>query len=377
MQRVLFLLFLPTWLCAGDLDTVLKSAVHPKGVPCVVAMTASRDKVLYKGASGDCSLESVFRIYSMTKPVTSVAAMQLVERGKLELDAPVERYLPELAALKILTGFDASNQPILRPATRQPTVRQLLSHTAGYGYGIWDEILVRYTNSGGFMTAPLLFEPGTKWQYGTNTDVVGRIVERVSGQNLEDYFQQHIFKPLGMMDTTYRPGPVLQPRIVKRATRQPDGAYKEDQVPLPVQITPQGGGGLFSTAADYVRFMQMFLRGGEGVLQRKTIERMRQNQIGALTVRKMMSTNPAISRDFGFHIEAGDTFGLGFQINPLPYKNGRAANSMAWAGLWNTFFWIDPKSNLCAVILMQSSPFFDAPAIQTLQAFEEAVYGKK
>jgi CubicO group peptidase (beta-lactamase class C family) len=361
-------------LVSADIDGVLKSAIGPKGLPSVVAMVATRDEILYQGAHGDASLDSVFRIFSMTKPITSVAAMQLVEQGKLDLDAPADRYLPELAQLKILTGYDGKH-PILKPATRRPTLRQLLSHTSGFGYGIWDENLARYPDADDPLKAPLVFEPGTKWQYGVSADVVGLIVERVSGQSLEDYFQQHIFRPLGMTSTTFFPGR-LEARIVKVANRQPDGTYKEERVPLPKQIRTHGGGGLFSTASDYVRFMQMFLRGGEGILKPATIEAMRQNQIGALNVRKMISTNATFTRDFGFHIEAGDKFGLGFQINAVAYTNGRAANSMAWAGLWNTFFWIDPASNLCAVILMQSSPFFDPPAIQTLQAFEAAAYRK-
>jgi Beta-lactamase len=187
--------------------------------------------------------------------------------------------------------------------------------------------------------------------------IVGRIVERVSGHNLEEYFQEHIFRPLGMVETTFFPGPTMQSRIVKMANRQPDGTYKEVQIPVPKQIRPRGSGGLFSTAADYVRFMQMFLRGGQGVLRPEAIEAMRQNQIGALNVRRMISNQRSISGDFGFHIEAGDKFGLGFQLNPICYENGRGVNSMAWAGLWNTFFWIDPESNLCAVLLMQSAPF--------------------
>lgn len=373
-----FIFLLPSLpLLSADIDAVLNSAIGPKRLPSVVAMVATGDRVVYQGAHGNASIQSVFRIFSMTKPVTSVAAMQLVEQDKIDLDAPVGRYLPALASLNILTGYDAANRPILRPATRQPTLRQLLAHTAGYGYGIWDENLARYPDADDVMKAPLLFEPGTKWQYGVSTDIVGDIVERVSGQSLEDYFQQHIFRPLGMAEITFCPGPAMQSRIVKLANRQPDGTYKEAQIPLPKQIRTHGGGGLFSTAADYVRFMQMFLRGGQGILKPGTIEAMRQNQIGALNVRRMISTQPAISRDFGFHIEAGDKFGLGFQINPTPYRNGRAANSMAWAGLWNTYFWIDPESNLCAVILMQSAPFFDQPAIQTLQAFEAAVYSER
>jgi CubicO group peptidase (beta-lactamase class C family) len=376
MKRCLVLLALCPPLFSADIDAVLKSAVGPKGVPAVVAMVASRDQVLYQGAYGDATVQSVFRIFSMTKPVTAVAAMQLVEQGKLELDAPVSRYLPELASLKILKGYDAANRPILQPAIHPPTIRQLLSHTAGYGYDVWDENLAKYPKTGGFMQAPLLFEPGAKWQYGVNHDVLGKIIERVSGQTLEEYFQQHIFRPLGMSETTYFPAAAMQSRLVKTATRQPDGTYKEELFAVPAAIEPHGGGGLFSTAADYVRFMQMFLRGGQDVLKASTIASMRQNQIGDLKVRRMISTNQSISRDFGFHIEAGDKYGLGFQINPVRYQNGRAANSMAWAGLWNTFFWIDPDSNLCAVILMQSVPFFDEPAIRTLQAFETAVYAR-
>jgi CubicO group peptidase (beta-lactamase class C family) len=371
------LLFLSAPLFSADIDTVLKSAIGPKGMPSVVAMVATRDRIVYQAAYGEASLQSVFRIFSMTKPVTSVAAMQLVEKGKLDLDAPVTRYLPELGDLKILTGYDNTNQPILRPPVRQPTIRQLLSHTAGYGYGPWDDLLAKYPTTGDFMKAPLLFEPGTKWQYGVSTDVIGRVVERVSGQNLEEYFQQHIFKPLGMTETTFFPGPAMQDRIMKRAIRQSDGTYVQKEVPVPSAISPTGGAGLFSTAADYVRFMQMFLRAGQGVLQPKTVQSMRRNQIGALNVRRMISNNPAVTRDFGFRIEAGDKFGLGFQINPIAYPKGRAANSMAWAGLWNTFFWIDPKSNICAVILMQSARFVEEPAIQTLQAFEGAVYSNK
>lgn len=364
---------------ASPVDEVLQNAVGPRGVPGVVAMVATPDAVLYRAAFGEAkpgqqmAIDSVFRIFSMTKPVTTVAAMQLVERGKLALDAPVERYLPELAGLQILTGFGADQQPVLVPAKRQPTLRQLLSHTAGFGYGIWDELLGKYPDAG-FMKAPLVFEPGARWQYGTNTDVVGKVVETVSGKNLEEYFQANIFGPLGIQETAFLPAAGVHARIVSRYDRQADGTLKESPQPVPATATPRGGGGLFGTAADYVRFMQMILRGGEGVLGKKSIAEMRRNQIGALQVRLMKTNNQTFSRDFGFHIEAGDQFGLGFQINPVAYEGGRAKNSMAWAGALNTFFWIDPESKLCAVILMQTLPFFDEPAIRTLKEFERAVY---
>lgn len=385
-MRCFSLLLFPALLCPAErrfdakpVDQVLQNAVGPKGVPGIVAMVATPDAVLYRAAFGEAkpgqpmAIDSVFRIFSMTKPVTTVAAMQLVERGKLSLDAPVERYLPELAGLKILTGFGPDQQPLLTPSNRQPTLRQLLSHTAGYGYGIWDALLGQYPDMG-FLKAPLLFEPGTRWQYGTNIDVVGKVVETVSRKNLEDYFQANIFAPLDIRETAFLPTVGLHARIVSRYDRQPDGTAKESPQPVPASVTPRGGGGLFGTAADYVRFMQMVLRGGEGVLSKRSIGEMRRNQIGALNVRLMKSNNPTFSRDFGFHIEAGDKFALGFQINPVAYGGGRAKNSMAWAGALNTFFWIDPETKLCAVILMQTLPFFDEPAIRALQEFEKAVY---
>ncbi|MFN7937046.1 MAG: serine hydrolase domain-containing protein [Bryobacteraceae bacterium] len=365
---------------ASAVDKALKEAVGPKGVPGVVAMVATPDAVLYRAAFGEARAgrtvtpDTVFRIFSMTKPVTSVAAMQLVEQGKLALDAPVERYLPQMAGLKVLTGYDANGKPVLQPARSQPTLRQLLSHSAGFGYGFWDEKLVRHPDKPNYLQAPLLFHPGERWQYGTNTDLMGKIVETVSGQNLEDYFRAHIFAPLGMKETAFLPAAAVQERIVSRYDRQADGTWKEEPQPAPANVTPRGGAGLFSTAADYIRFLQMFLHGGEKVLSKKSVAEMRRNQIGKNNVRLMKSTNQAFSRDFGFHLEAGDKFGLGFQINPVAYQHGRGKNSMAWAGAMNTFFWIDPENKVCAVILMQTVPFFDEPAVKALHAFESAVY---
>ena len=372
MQRRL-LLTLPAALLHGagrPIGTALQAAVGPKGVPGAVAMVASSNELTFQGAYGNVATDSIFRIHSMTKPVTSVAAMQLVEKGEIHLDDPIEKYLPEMAKLKVLTGYDTDKKPILTPARRQPTIRQLLSHTAGFGYTSWDANLAQYKGA----EPPLLFEPGTKWQYGTNVDVVGRVVERLAKQTLEQYFQANIFAPLGMRETTFLPTKLQQLRLAPRGVRQPDGTWKEEQVPVPAKITPSGGGGLVGTAADYVKFMQMFLGGAKSVLKPESIAAMRKNQIGALSIRKMVSTNQTLTRDFGFHLEAHDKFGLGFQINETPYKGGRASGSLAWAGFWNTFFWIDPKSNLCAVMLMQTAPFFDEPSIAALQAFEHAVY---
>lgn len=369
-MRLLPLLLLPL-LHANEIDDVLKAAIGPNGVPGLVAMVATGDKILYQGAFGNAEQNSLFRIHSMTKPVTTVAAMQLVEQGKLQLDAPASRYLPELANPKILTGYTPANKPILTPAQTPITLRHLLSHSSGLGYTTWDDKLAKFPRN---QRAPLLFEPGTKWQYGTSTDMVGLIVERISGQSLEAYFQSHIFAPLGITEITYFLPTAKHARLVPRGARQPDGTWKEERIPVPAKVNPGGGGGLVSTAAEYTKFLQLFLRNGQGILKPTSLAQMRQNQIGPANVRMMISTNPATTRDFGFHLDANDKFGLGFQVNPVPYKNGRAANSMAWAGFWNTFFWIDPDNNICAVLLMQTAPFFDEPSIRTLQAFEQAVY---
>ena len=251
------------------------------------------------------------------------------------------------------------------------TIRQLLSHSAGFGYGIWDENLSRYPNQGGFMKAPLVFHPGDRWQYGTNTDVIGRVVEMVSGKRLDKYFKEHILDPLGMKETAS----CLILRYIRASfpviSGLPIDSYKETPQQVPAVVDPQGGGGLFSTAGDYVRFMQMILKGGGKILKSDSIEEMRKNQIGSLTVRPMKTTNATFSRDFEFHSGAGDKFGLGFQINPVAYAGGRGEYSMAWAGAANTFFWIDPKNNVCAVLFMQTLPFFDEESINALQMFEK------
>jgi methyl acetate hydrolase len=329
MQRRQFLALPAAALLHGagrPIDAVLQAAVSPKGVPGVVAMVATSKEVTFQGAHGNVDLDALFRVHSMTKPVTCTAAMQLVEAGKLQLDAPVERYLPELANLKILSGFDANKQPILTPAKHQPTLRHVLSHSSGFGYSMWDEKLAKYTGK----ETPLLFEPGTRWQYGTSTDVVGRIVEKVSGKPLEEYFKANIFSRLGMPDTTYQPPPEAQYRVPERGARQPDGTWKAEKFPVPAKVNASGGGGLFTTAADYTKFMQMFLKGGQEVLKPESIAAMRQNQIGAQNVRKMMSTNQAITRDFGFHIEANDKFGFGSKLTPWPTR--AAAPPAAWRG---------------------------------------------
>src|SRR4051794_14804720 len=299
------------------LDASLRSAVERKDVPGVVALVTDRDKVLYQSAFGVADVstgrpltsDALFRIASMTKAITSVALMQLIEQGRLGLDDPAEKYLPELAGLKVFESFDAATGAYqLRPASRPPTVKHFLTHTSGLAYPFTSTIWRDFKPGAGEkypFGGPLLFDPGERWHYSTSTDVVGRLVEVVSGQKLEDYFREHIFAPLKMFDTSYNVPQDKAARLVsaqQRAGERMDGAIVL-QTPQPGLTVPApiGGGGLASTANDYGRFVRMFLNGGEldgtRVLKTETVALMGQNAIGLVSVPALKS---ALSRSADF-----------------------------------------------------------------------------
>ncbi len=382
-------------LAASGLDQTLRDSMSRRGIPAVVAMVATPDKITYTGAFGkrdsksgiDVKPDSIFFIASMTKAITTTAAMQLIEQGKVKLHEPVSKYLPELAKLDMLTGFDSAGKPMLRPATKPVTLHHLLTHTSGFAYDTWDENMLKYNmlhgGAAGATVAPLtplIFEPGTRWQYGTSLDWAGRLVETVSGLTLEQYFQRNILQPLGMKDTSFIVPADKFDRLVSSYRRMPDGSLKEDPRTLPaVPKDFNGGGGLNSTAPDYVRFMQMILHRGAGpgnvrILQEKTVALMTTNQIGDVSAGKLKTFRPAISSDVDFHPGVTDGFTYGFLINKTGYQGGRSAGSLAWAGVENTFYWIDPKRALCAVAMMQFFPFVDAQGVGLLSDFEKAVY---
>lgn len=387
-----------TGVSSRQVDEVLRKPVEEQRLPGVVAMVAQGGAVVYQGAFGKqyaakgvpMATDSIFRIASMTKAVTSVAVMQLVERGRVRLDEPAGTYLPELSRVEVLEDFDANGTAKLRPPKTPATVRQLLTHTSGFGYEFFDEKLSRYvaaggapsarTGDGGFLKAPLLFDPGTKWEYGISTDWLGKLVEKISGQSLEEYFRQNIFAPLGMGDSFFNVPADKQARVVTVHQRRDDGTLAENppQVFKPVQFL-SGGGGLYSTAADYLKFTRMLLGGGKlgktRVLQAETVALMGRNQIGDLTLTEIKSLAPQFARN-GVPIPGLlDKFGLGFAINTQPVEGGRASGSMAWAGIYNTFFWIDQTGKTTAVLMMQLLPFMDDAAKALLEEFELAVYG--
>jgi methyl acetate hydrolase len=379
---------------SAALDASLRSAVERKDVPGVVALITDRDHVLYQGAFGvadvatgrPLALDALFRIASMTKPVTSVALMQLVEQGKIALDDPGEKYLPELKGLKVFESFDAATGAYkLRPASKPPTVRQFLTHTSGLGYPFTSATLRDFKPHDGEtypFGGPLLFDPGERWHYGTSVDVAGRLVEVVSGQKLEDYFHDHIFVPLKMDDTSYNVPEAKGLRLIaqqQRAGEHMDGAVElqKPQPPLLTVAAPVGGGGLASTASDYGRFMRMILNNGtlDGVrvLRPETVAQMEQNQIGAVSV-PALKTALARSADFTFIADGRDKWGLGFLITVDQVAGKRSPGSLSWGGINNTYFWIDPTRGIAGTIMMQYLPFADPKALAVYDAFERGTY---
>jgi CubicO group peptidase (beta-lactamase class C family) len=374
------------------IDLRLREAIERHKVPGVVALVTSRRGVIYQGAFGVADVaasrplttDALFRIASMTKPITSVAAMQLVEQGKIALDDPIEKFFPALANPPVFETFNArTGEYRLRPSTKSITVRQLLTHTSGLGYGFTSATLLNFKPRAGetYPVGPLLFEPGERWLYGTSTDVVGRLVETVSGQKLDAYFRRHIFSPLGMNDTFYNVPAAKERRLVaahQRAGARMDGSIvKIVTQPGRTVRRPSGGGGLVSTARDYGRFMQMLLNGGEldgaRVLRAKTVALMGQNHIGAISVPALKSAGRS-SRDFSFIANGRDKWGLGFLITTDHVRGKRSAGSLSWGGISNTYFWIDPSRGIAGVVLMQFLPFADPQALAVYDAFERATY---
>ncbi len=378
---------------AAALDERLSAAIGRGDVPGLVVMAATRDRILYQGAFGKADVghdrpmtqRAIFRIASMTKAVTSVAAMQLFEQGRFALDDPAEKFLPELANLMVLESFDgATGAYKVRPAAKKVTIRQLFTHTSGLGYGFTSPIVRDFKPRDGetFAAGPLLFEPGTQWIYGTGVDWLGRLVERLSGKNLENYFRERIFTPLGLADTFYNVPDDKQPRLVT-VHRRPDGRADAPLVerpnqPQPPSTTFNGGGGLSSTAADYIRFERMILNGGvlDGVriLAPGTVRQMAQNQIGDVGVKALKTAQPELSMDFTFVDEGGDKWGLGFLLTTRHVAGKRSAGSLSWGGINNTYFWIDPARGIAGVVMMQLLPFADTKALAIYDAFERGIY---
>jgi methyl acetate hydrolase len=371
-------------------DQTIRRAVNAQTVPGVVAIAATDKGIIYEGAFGpSITADSVFWIASMTKAITATACMQLVEQGKLQLEQPMGKLLPQLESPKVLEGFDAGGAPRLRPARRPITLRHLLTHTAGFTYNIWSEQMTRYEKVTGMpsigecknasFNAPLEFDPGERWQYGINIDWVGKAVEAVSDQSLEVYFRENIFGPLGMTDTGFLISSSQKARVAQMFKRQSDGSLTPMAFEMPQR--PEffmGGGALFSTPRNYMAFLQMLLHNGSfngaRVLKPETVANMSQNHIGDLDVVTLQTVHPESSNDANLFPGMPQKWGLSFDINTQPGPAGRSAGSLAWAGLFNTYFWLDPVKRVTGTIMTQLLPFADKPLLELFGEFEKGIY---
>jgi methyl acetate hydrolase len=377
---------------SNETDRLLKARVDAGEIPGVVAMAATDGSILYEGAFGArrlgaaprMSADTVFRIASMVKLLTSVAAMQLVERGKLALDEPAEKIDPTLASPLVLAGFDAKGAPQLRPGKKPLTLRNLLTHTSGFSYPLWDDNVMRYLKVArkdkSLPKRPLVFDPDTRWSYGGSIDRVSRLVEIASGVSIDRYFRDHICGPLGMHDTAFEISVHQRAREASLHVRQVDGSLKPKPLEKPDEGPKvfSGGGGIYSTASDYLTLLQALLNKGSLrgtiVLRPETVALMSKNQIGDIAAGVMKTTNPALSNNVDFFPGNRLRWSFGHMINLDPVEGGRKAGSLTWAGLYNTYYWIDPASGVAGVIMTQILPFADSRALDLYRQFERGIY---
>jgi methyl acetate hydrolase len=335
------------------------------------------------------TLDTIFLLASMTKLVTSVAAMQIVEQGKIDLDEPLGRVVEALSAPLVLDGFDGDDAPILRPARTPLTLRRLLTHTSGFGHEAWSPPIARYQDVTGSpqessrtlasLHMPLLFDPGERWEYGIGLEWVGKCIEAASGQTLGAYFRDHITGPLGMKDTTFGVVPSHRGRLARVHQREPDGSLRRIDVSTKVGEYESGGGGLFGSAGDYLSFLRMLLNGGRHgdvrILKPKTVSSMIGNHIGSIDVVGMKSGMPSVSNDFELFPGESKKWGLGALVNVEAVPGGRAAGSLGWGGVANCYYWLDPSTRLAGVFMTQVLPFGDPTALSIFGEFERCVYG--
>ena len=382
----------------NEIARLLNDAVAKGTAAGVVATAGNAAGTLFEGAAGRRSTangepmtpDTLGWIASMTKAVTSVAALQQVEAGRLTLDGPIAEVLPDLAEPRVLEGFSPAGEPMLRPARGAITLRQLLTHTSGFGYDIWNPDLVRYMQMKGIpgvasrkrlaLTTPLIADPGAAWNYGIGIDWAGLAVEAVTGRRLGEVIEERITGPLGMQDTSFRPGPAQRARLSAMHARGADGSLSPIPFPIPEeQEFDMGGGGLYGTAPDYLRFCRMVLNGGalDGarILSPGTVEDLGRNQMGDLLVGPLATAQPGASNHAEFFPGQRKRWSLAFMLNEEAHpQGGRAPGSMAWAGLGNTYYWIDPTHDRCGVLLTQTLPFADAKILELFAAFERAVH---
>lgn len=388
---------------AGDLKTVADAILNKvvssaDGVPGVVAIATDRRGDFYQGAAGKRALggsaemtaDSVFAIFSMTKAITATACLQLVEEGKLDLDAPAKQYAPEIGKLQVIEGFDSAGNPKFRAPKRDVTTRMLLLHTAGLGYDFFNETYARLAKNHGqpsvisasraSIQTPLLFDPGDDWEYGSNLDWVGQIVEGITDKRLGAVMEERIFRPLGMDDTAFAMTPSMASRLAILHQRNDAGhlvALDDFRLP-PNPEVQMGGHGLYSTASDYAKFIRMWLNDGMApggpVLKAETVEMAEKSGLGERKIKKLPGVIPSLTHDAEFFPGMPKSWGLAFMINDEVAPTGRPAGALAWAGLANLYYWIDRRNGIGGLWATQILPFADPASIGGYLDFETAVY---
>ena len=375
---------------AAVLDRALAEALADSDLPGMVALVTSGDSVLYRRALGVTGVGSnkpmvtdgIFRIHSMTKPITSLALMMLVKRGEVDLDAPASRYLADLREREVLVSVDTTeNRALTRPPSREITVRDLLRHTSGFAYTFSNHELLAMEENGGIggRAQPILHDPGERWTYGVGTAFVGWIVEEISKQALPDFLRAEIFEPLGMNDTSFNLGPSEIDRLVDLA-RRVDGVVSSGPRPDSLVGQGRGDGGLVSTADDYARFIQLILGRGEldsvRLLSEAAVEEMSRNQLEGITVIEQPGAIPNLSRPFPPTGAGQDGFSLAFQVSTEEVEDRRRPGSLSWSGLGNAHFWVDPTTGIGVVLLFQIFPFYDEAVLDVMNRFEKVLYGE-
>ncbi len=372
---------------AADIDRLLQSAVDTGVARGLVAVVVDRQGIVYIGAFGErdaanglpMETDTVFRLMSLTKPVVSVGAMMLYEEGAFDLDEPIAAYLPAESDRHVIASFDMSDGTYTTVEPDTPvTIRQIFTHTSGAGYDFSSAEFARLRATTGEDPGqfPLLYHPGTRWNYSVSTDRLGELIEALSGQSLVEFLNARIFTPLGMEDTFYAVPAEKAGRVATTHQRQDDGSLLENPNPADLVSPPLGRTGLFSTGPDYARFVEMLLNDGQGpsvrILEPGTVPLMRENHIGDLRVVTQTGSDPALSSPFPIN-PGVDFFGLGFQI-AAPERDGmRSPGSFSWSGLYNTHFWADPNRGLAGLLFVQILPFYDERTMSLFEDFEALV----
>jgi methyl acetate hydrolase len=378
-------------------DILNKVVTSQPRVPGVVAMVTDRESNIYEGAAGVRRLDGdtamttddVFAIFSTTKAITATAALQLVEEGKLDLDAPAADYAPDIGTLKVIEGFDDAGEPILRDPKRPVTTKHLLLHTAGFGYDFFSETYNRLaqekgqpsviTASKASIMTPLQFDPGDKWEYGTNMDWAGQVVEGITGKRLGEVFQSRIFEPLGIEDMTFELNDSLRARLAGMHARGENGSLAPMDFELPDKPEiHMGGHGLYGTVKDYMKFIRMWLNDGMGangrVLKPETVAMAEKNHLGEKKIGKLPGVIPSISNDAEFFPSLSKSWSYSFMVNDGEAPTGRPAGALGWAGLANLFYWIDRANGFGGFWATQILPFGDPVSFSGYIDFESAFY---